>query len=159
MGTKFKDNAQREWDVALNIDTLKRVKQRLDIDLMAKNLLEVLQHVIGNYVVLGDVLFVVVQPQAELAKVTDVEFGRSLAGDSIDHATLALLDAIRDFTPNPRDRARVGMLLETITAAATTFHALADEAMTRAAKEVPEKIRSGLQFSSSPASSESNPGG
>ena len=53
---------------------------------------------------LVDLLWVLVQPQAEAQNVSDEEFGRSLAGDAIDRATKAFLDALVAFFPAQKRR-------------------------------------------------------
>jgi hypothetical protein len=42
--------------------------------------------------------------EADRLAVTDEEFGRSMAGDAIEHATQAILEDFVSFCPNPRDR-------------------------------------------------------
>jgi len=156
----FTDNKGRAWDLSLSVDAVKRVRARCDgVDLLAKNLPAVLEKVLGDYVTLGDVLFLIVEPQAKVASpvVSSEDFGRALAGDAIEAASLALLDSLRDFTPNPRDRARVGKLLDTVKAAAETYRDKADEAVERGTTELLMSLRTSEPFSSSPESPASTP--
>ena len=53
-------------------------------------------------ILLVDVLYAVCQPQAEENRVDDIEFGESIGGDIIDHATGAFLEALVDFFPAAR---------------------------------------------------------
>jgi hypothetical protein len=62
-------------------------------------------------VLLCDVLYVVCKQEADKQNVSDVNFGRAMAGDAIEQGTLALLEELALFTPNPRDRARVQRVL------------------------------------------------
>lgn len=159
MATTFKDTEGREWNLSLSVDTLKRLRERLDVDLMARGLLEVLQKVFGDYVELANVLFVIVEPQAKERGVSDVDFGRALAGDAIEHATFAFMEAIQLFTPNRRDRERVGKLWETLKAGAEAAHEVSDKAMDLAATQLPQRIRSGELRTNSPESPASTPPG
>ena len=109
---RFTDNEKREWVVSLDVTTLKRVKQAVDVDLndMLDNRL--IERLIADPVLLCDVLYVVCQQQAEASSVDDESFGRALAGDALDHATRALLEACADFTPFPKHRANIRVLIE-----------------------------------------------
>lgn len=100
----FIDNAARAWTVAINVDAIKRVR-----DLVGVNLLEVIEgklldRLIGDPVLLCDVIYSVCKPEADARNVTDVDFGRAMAGDAIDGATNALLEELVDFFPQGRRR-------------------------------------------------------
>ena len=53
---------------------------------------------------LGDVLFAICKPQADQQQITDEAFGEGLAGNSIDDATGALLEALISYFPESRRR-------------------------------------------------------
>lgn len=98
----FADNAGRNWTVQINVDAIKRVR-----DLVSVNLLEVvegklLDRLISDPVLLCDVIYAVCKPEADTKTVSDVDFGRSMAGDAIDNATTALLEELVDFFPQGR---------------------------------------------------------
>lgn len=98
----FADNAGRNWTVQINVDAIKRVR-----DLVSVNLLEVvegklLDRLISDPVLLCDVIYAVCKPEADTKSVTDVDFGRAMAGDAIDNATTALLEELVDFFPQGR---------------------------------------------------------
>jgi len=93
----FIDNAGRTWTVSINVDTVKRVR-----DLAQVNLLEVIEgkllnRLIGDPVLLCDVIYIVCKPEADAKNIADVDFGRAMAGDSIDSATTALLEGLVGF--------------------------------------------------------------
>jgi hypothetical protein len=80
----FRDNENRQWNVALTIGALKRVKAEIDVDLL---LLDVGDPPLGarlstDMALVCDVLFVLVKPQADALSppVTDVQFGEGLGG-------------------------------------------------------------------------------
>jgi hypothetical protein len=48
------------------------------------------------------VIYAVCKPEADTKNVSDVDFGRAMAGDAIDAATTALLEELVDFFPQGR---------------------------------------------------------
>jgi len=100
----FNDNAARSWTVQVNVDAIKRVR-----DLAQVNLLEVvegklLERLISDPILLCDVIYCLCKPEADTKGVTDVDFGRAMAGDAIDGATSALLEELVDFFPQGKRR-------------------------------------------------------
>ena len=100
----FNDNAARSWTVQVNVDAIKRVR-----DLAQVNLLEVvegklLERLISDPILLCDVIYCLCKPEADTKGVTDVDFGRAMAGDAIDGATTALLEELVDFFPQGKRR-------------------------------------------------------
>ncbi len=100
----FIDNAGRTWTIQVNVDVIRRVR-----DLVKVNLLEVvegklLEHLISDPLLLCDIIYVICKPEADSQKITDIDFGRAMAGDAIDGATTALLEELVDFFPAGRRR-------------------------------------------------------
>jgi hypothetical protein len=96
----FKDNAGREWIVEFNVTTLKRVRTRLGVNLanlIGDNFAEFVR-VVGDPMLLCDVLFVLCEGQH--AGVTDIDFGRAMAGDVISESATAMYGAMVDFSPS-----------------------------------------------------------
>jgi len=100
----FRDCANREWAVALNVAAVKRVRDLCNVDLMAvvSDEGKTLGALIDDPVLLADVIFAICRPQAQEKNITDEDFGTTLAGDPIDHATQALLEELADFFPGKR---------------------------------------------------------
>ena len=104
----FNDNAGRTWTVAINVDTVKRVKSLLSVNLM--EVIEgrkddpesLLGRLSSDPVLLCDVIYAVCKPEADAKGVTDEDFGRAMAGDAIDMGTQALLEELCDFFPQGR---------------------------------------------------------
>ena len=153
----FTDNEKRVWDLAISVDAVKRVRARCGVDLLARNLPELLERIVGDYVLLVDIIFVIAQPQAEKLGVEPEDFGRALGGDSLDAATNAFLDSLADFTPNLSDRARVRKLIATVRKAAVVIQRQADEMVERGTKEFMKSLRTGEPSTSSPESQASTP--
>jgi hypothetical protein len=95
----FKDNADRTWTVTVNVDAIKRVRSLLNIDLMEAVEGKLIERLIGDPVLLCDVIYCVCKENADAKGITDEEFGRSMAGDAIELATTALLEELVDFFP------------------------------------------------------------
>lgn len=109
---QFTDNAGRTWTIAINVSAIKRVRDLLKIDLLEIVEGALLERLIRDPVLLCDVVYVVCKPEADTQGVDDEDFGRALAGDAIERATVALLEDLADFSPSPRDRANLKKVLE-----------------------------------------------
>jgi hypothetical protein len=110
----FTDNLDRSWDVAIDVTTIKRVRDLVGVDLLEIVDGSLIEKLIRDPVLLCDVVYAVCKPQADERDppVTDDEFGRAMAGDVIEHATTALLEDLVSFCPSPRDRTNLGRVLE-----------------------------------------------
>lgn len=99
---KFKDAKGREWELAVNVTSMERVKSLAGFDLLT-----VLDHAdnvtkLRDPYTLANVLFALVKPQADEAEVSDEAFGEGLAGDPIEDASDALLEGLVLFFPKGR---------------------------------------------------------
>ena len=98
----FTDTQGRIWTLAITIDTVKRVRALTGTDLLSVAGGDLLERLSTDAVLLADILYAVVKPEADAKQVSDVDFGRALAGDVIGLATTALLEDIIDFFPAPK---------------------------------------------------------
>jgi hypothetical protein len=98
----FNDNAGRTWTVAINVDAIKRVKSLLGVNLLDAVEGKLIEQLVSDPVLLCDVLYVLCKPEADTKQVTDEDFGRSMAGDAIDHGTTCLLEELVDFFPQAK---------------------------------------------------------
>jgi hypothetical protein len=122
----FKDNAGRSWVVVINVDTIRRVRALVQVDLLKVLDGELVQKLAGDPVLLCDVLYAVLKPEADAQNISDVDFGRAMAGDAIEHATQAFLDAIADFFP-PGKRNVLAKMLGKLRVLETKSTALAEK--------------------------------
>ena len=100
---KFKDNAGREWTVAIEgVSGLERVAKQADVrlDRLFDDELAGLTALARDPIKLVSVLWVMVEEQAQKTGLTAEQFGRSLGGDSLEAATTALIEAVADFSPS-----------------------------------------------------------
>lgn len=121
----FHDTQGRTWSVTINVDAIRRVRGLLDINLLDAVEGKLLERLVSDPVLLCDILFALVQPEAETKQVSDEDFGRALGGDVLDQATTALLEELVDFFPSGKRtvfrkaldklKALQGMALETAT--------------------------------------------
>jgi len=109
----FQDNAGRQWTVTINVDAVRRVRSLISVNLpdVLDDGCKLLAQLHDDPVLLVDVLYCVCKPEADAKEITDEDFGRSMAGDAIGHATAALLAELSDFFPNARQRAAMQELI------------------------------------------------
>ena len=106
----FTDNKGRTWMLEVTVATIKRVRALCKVDLNSiveldknnKPSAELLERLSSDPVLLVDVLYAVCKPQADKLGITDEDFGESMAGDAIEHATTALLEEVIDFFPEAK---------------------------------------------------------
>ena len=128
----FIDSAGRTWTVRVDVGAVKRVRAALGLDLMQvaeKRTADgrepgVLERLASDPVLLVDVIYVLCEEHAKRLGVSDEEFGRAMLGDALDGAVKAMLGAVVDFFPNPRERAALKRVL---TAAETAAEKARDE--------------------------------
>lgn len=102
MPHKFTDAAGRDWSLALSIGAAKRVKEHPQTNLDLLDDPKALDTLLRNSYLLANVLWLLCEDQAKTANVADKDFGEGLAGDAIEQATNALLEAMVDFFPSSR---------------------------------------------------------
>lgn len=110
----FKDTEARDWTVTINVDVIKRVRGLMDVNLLTvlENKYDLLRKLSSDPILLVDVLYCLCKPQADERKITDVQFGQSMSGDSIWNGFNALIDELMDFFPDPRQRTILKELIE-----------------------------------------------
>ncbi|MGD9856511.1 MAG: hypothetical protein AB7U20_16310 [Planctomycetaceae bacterium] len=122
---------------------------------------EALERLVSDPVLLCDILFALVKPEAEAKNVSDEDFGRALEGDVLDQATTALLEELVDFFPSGKRtvlrkaldklKALEGMALETATQRLESTEL--EQQMAAALAAIPGASTPGDSSGSSPASS------
>jgi len=137
----FTDNAGRTWTVTVNVDAVRRVRGLLDVDLLEVVEGKLLERLVGDPVLLCDLVYALCKPEADAKGVTDEDFGRAMAGDAIDGATAALLEELVDFFPSARRR-----LLAKALGKLKAFEAMAVEAVEKRldGPELEERMRAAL---------------
>lgn len=155
----FKDNADRTWTVTVNVDAIKRVRSLLSIDLMEAVEGKLIERLIGDPVLLCDVIYCVCKEDADAKGITDEEFGRAMAGDAIELATTALLEELVDFFPQGK-RQLLRKALAKLETLQETMLAVVSERLDSPeldAELLAELRKLGDSSGVSPASSESTP--
>lgn len=145
----FTDTQGRAWTVTVTVDTIRRVRALAGADLMAVVGGDLLERLSGDPVLLADLLYAVVKPEADARQVSDLDFGRALAGDAVVAATQALLEGLIDFFPSPRARL-LRQALDKLAAWQTAALAAAEQRLAALAEP-------GTWSGDSPASSGSTP--
>jgi len=181
----FTDNAGRTWTVLMNLDTAKRVKSLLDVNLLEADKGDPpsraiapasagegptpLQRLATDLMFICDVVYVAIKPQADKLGVTDVQFAEAMGGDAMLAAHNALMEELADFfrkAGRTHLAKAIGLQTRTINLTiqaldkkveAMTPEALLDQAVKTDPSAVAQAKADGSSSTSSPASSESTP--
>ena len=148
--SSFTDTQGRTWSIAINVNVARKLKAEAGYDVFGSP--DAVASVIDNPEALVDALFVVCESQARERGVDGQAFAEGLAGDVIDKATAALMEAVVDFFPSRR-RAAMRAVLRQTEAALTRALELATQAIESA---TPDEIlaKAGSSFTSAQESSE-----
>lgn len=111
----------REWVLKINIATVMQVRARVlrrngqPLDLMqivnvsnaadpgaAK--MDLLEEIVGDSLLLVEIIYALLKPQLDEAKITEEEFYISLSGDDIENAVDVLMRELIDFFPEAKKR-------------------------------------------------------
>jgi hypothetical protein len=108
-----KDTNNFQWEIKVNVNTLKRIKALCEIDLMelisvnektGEMNTELLERLSSDPVLLVDLLYATCKPQADEKNMTDEQFAEVWAGDQIEFAVNALMEEIINFFPEAKRR-------------------------------------------------------
>ncbi|GHT12318.1 hypothetical protein FACS1894170_06980 [Planctomycetales bacterium] len=94
----FTDTKQTTWTVDVNVDVIRSVKQRLDVEMLD---IETFLKRVQDPVALCDILYLACEEQADKDGIDSREFGRRLGGAALRQAKDALFDAYINFIPDP----------------------------------------------------------
>lgn len=110
----FRDCNGRDWAVIIDVAAVRSVRKLLAVDLysLVDDGMAGLAKLLGDPVMLVDVLYILCRDAAEKAGVSDEDFGRLFRGDSIAAAADAFLAEYTDFFPDAARRAAIGKVLE-----------------------------------------------
>jgi len=171
---EFKDCRERTWTVDATVGALKRVRDILGLNLadpMAATEADSIAPITRidlDTILLVDVVYLIVKPQATEQGVKDEEFGAAIDGKALSAARDALMGALIDFF---RQRGRTDVVkaiqtqMEIVNrAAAVAEETIASDEMTQILKTKIDQIRNlaslqdptatGTPVGSTPASSE-----
>lgn len=98
----FTDSLKRGWNVTIDVPTLKRVRTLAGVNLAEMLGERLAMQLVNDPILLVDVLFAVVKPQADAQKISDEMFVEGIRGDVLDSAVKALLEELADFFPQRR---------------------------------------------------------
>ena len=95
----FTDSAGRTWSISLTIDAAKRVRSLLDVNLLEPEGGEppLLTRLGTDEILLCDVIYCLIKPQADQQGVSDEQFGQSLGGAAVLAAQQAFYEELIDF--------------------------------------------------------------
>ncbi len=101
---QFQDNANRKWEVVINVGTVRRVRDLLQVDLpgLFEREMEPLLELLRDPVRIVEVVWGLIEKQAGGAQVTPEMFGEAMGGDALQGASDALVDGLVDFFPRQK---------------------------------------------------------
>jgi len=103
--TSFTDTEGRSWTVQVTVDSIRRVRDLTGVNLAVEATGgDLFERLAADPVLLCDILYGLVKPEADARGVSDADFGRALAGDVLEGATAALLEGLVGFFPSGRRR-------------------------------------------------------
>jgi len=98
----FKDSAGRSWTLQIHVEAIKRVRGLIQVDLLDLAEGKLIERLASDPILLCDVVYAVIKPDADAISVSDVDFGRAMGGDCLEAATTALLEELADFFPSSK---------------------------------------------------------
>ncbi len=112
----FKDNIGREWQLSININTIRKIKEKFKIDVSlflridqeGLNVAELQK--LDDPLLLTDLLFFICEKQAESQGITAESFADAISGNAIESATWAFLEAVAEFWPLSKRNAMMKLL-------------------------------------------------
>ena len=97
----FKDSAGHEWQVQINTNAIKRVRDTAGVNLVDIMGGDLYGKMLLDPVLVVDIAYGVCKPEADARKLTREDFNACLCGDAIADARTAILEDLVDFFPNP----------------------------------------------------------
>lgn len=101
----FKDTEGRAWTVEITYSTVKRVRSLLNVDIMEAVEGKLMPKLISDPMLLVDVLYCIVKPQADALGVPDEAFGGALGSGKLYEARDCLARALVFFSPPEKRQA------------------------------------------------------
>lgn len=97
----FTDLKNRTWTVAITVGDIRPVKARTGIEVgkLTADGCEPLTALLLDPCAFCDVLCVLLADQFKAAGIDDMEFARAMAGDPLEHAAAAFMEALAVFSP------------------------------------------------------------
>ncbi len=99
-----KDAKGRDWNLSVDIASLKRVRDVCDLDLVNLAASNVIEKLHDDPVLVAGVVYVILKPQLDAKGMTEESFCEGLAGGELDDMTKALFEDLIDFFPGRRGR-------------------------------------------------------
>ena len=102
----FRDPSERLWEIKINVASIRRVREMLGIDLATflDDRMQQLGELLNKPERFVDVLFVLLQGQAEKYGISDVQFGEMMAGEILETASEQFVQELLDFFPSAKMR-------------------------------------------------------
>lgn len=107
----FSDSNGRTWNLIVTVDAVRRVRDLVGVNLArlieprkAGGEVPLMTDLEDDIMLLVDVIYAIIKPQADVAGVSDEEFGQALGGEAIAAAHEAFWKELADFFRSLRRR-------------------------------------------------------
>lgn len=128
----FRDALDRDWQIAVNVGTLKQVRDLLGglwLPDLVNEKCKPLGELLSDDCRLVDVLCALCRPQLKALDVSDEEFAAGFAGDALDRAADAFLEEFIGFFREPRVREALKKVRETANLVRADLHQEMDQVL------------------------------
>lgn len=99
MKNSFKDLHDNEWTIEVNMAAIKRINEALGCNIADLANRKITKRLADDIVFLVDVIYLCLKPQLDEKGISDVEFGQSLNGETVNQASEAFMEAFINFFP------------------------------------------------------------
>lgn len=147
--------ASYNWSTRITVGDVLRVQEKTGVLLpsLADDGCKPLGELRDDLKKLVDILWVLVEPQAEKANVTDEKFVQSLGGEGIYGGYMALVEGLKDFFLESPDKEHVGKMIGAIMSKAAEVVNYQGQVTEKAVQQVNQmKVEQLVKKSGSPAS-------
>lgn len=94
----FTDKNGRTWTINLDAPTIRKIKSDCDgLNILSADG-EAFDKMYEDPLLLCDVVWILVSEEAQSQSITQLQFHKAMGGDAIDAATVAIVDAVKDFS-------------------------------------------------------------
>ena len=97
MPHQFQDTEGRQYNIKVTIPRMRWIRDEIGVDLGRKDAFIALS---ANPIDLVNVIYMLVKDQADKYKLTDVQFGEAMDGDTLEQAWQAFSEAYLSFCPS-----------------------------------------------------------
>jgi len=148
---QFTDTMGRKWPIKMTVGKVRQVRDRLGVDITdaidpTKN---VVDQIANDPVLMFDIIYLCVQEKMEQENIEAQSLADAISGDTIEEASVALINAIIDFFPKSKTEVireslalKEKMIARIKKKSLDSVRSLTEEDLDRAVSELVQKLGS-----------------